>query len=268
MFGNLTVQIAGYYLIALLCIPLGYGHLRLRRWARILALALLWSWAIVGIPLMIVFLGILFSSKSLPLPAAFIAIALVAVSYPLLLGFFVRFYRGENVRRTFEAGDPLTYGVEHLPMPVLVLGCLFTFYTLVLHVPILFNGLFPLFGTWLTGLEGIVALTLSILCSAFLTWGIVRQKGWAWWGAVCFWGLLTTSLVVTLLNSTWLQLLALADFPPFEVEFLDGIPAKGWYLAAFLALPLVATLVLLLGSRRHFGVGQQPAPISDPEAGE
>ncbi|MGD8586976.1 MAG: hypothetical protein PVJ75_16615, partial [Chloroflexota bacterium] len=30
MFGNITVQIAGYYFIALICIPLGYGHLRLQ----------------------------------------------------------------------------------------------------------------------------------------------------------------------------------------------------------------------------------------------
>ena len=31
MFGLIAVQIMGYYVIALICIPLGYGHWRLRR---------------------------------------------------------------------------------------------------------------------------------------------------------------------------------------------------------------------------------------------
>ena len=268
MFGNLTVQIAGYYLIAVLFIPLGYGHLRLRRWARLMALALLWSWVIVGIPLMIVFLGILFSSKSLSLPVALLVIVLVAVSYPLLVGLFIRFYQGENVRRTFEAADPGSYGIERLPMPVLVLGCLFIFYTLILHIPILFNGLFPLLGVWLTGLEGIVALALSVLCSALLIWGVFQQKSWAWWGMVVFWGLLTASLLVTLVSSTWLQLLVLANFPPFEVGFLDGIPAKGYHLAAFLCLPLIATLGLLLASKGCFGVAKGSATSASPGSKE
>ena len=42
MFGNIAGQIVGYYLIAALFIPLGYGHLKVRRWARTLSLTLLW----------------------------------------------------------------------------------------------------------------------------------------------------------------------------------------------------------------------------------
>jgi hypothetical protein len=34
MFGNIAIQIFGYYAIALICIPLGYGHLRLQQWSR------------------------------------------------------------------------------------------------------------------------------------------------------------------------------------------------------------------------------------------
>ncbi len=32
MFGNIAIQVAGYYLAAAVLVPLGYGHLRLRRW--------------------------------------------------------------------------------------------------------------------------------------------------------------------------------------------------------------------------------------------
>ena len=54
MFGNIALQVAGYYLIGAVLIPLGYGHVQLRRWARSLALALLWTWVLLGLPLLIV----------------------------------------------------------------------------------------------------------------------------------------------------------------------------------------------------------------------
>ena len=34
LFANIAVQVGGYYVIAMLLIPLGYGHVRVRRWAR------------------------------------------------------------------------------------------------------------------------------------------------------------------------------------------------------------------------------------------
>src|SRR4030042_2937158 len=43
MFGNIAGQIVGYYLIAGILIPLGYGHLNKRRWARTVSLTLLWA---------------------------------------------------------------------------------------------------------------------------------------------------------------------------------------------------------------------------------
>ena len=63
MFGNIAAQIVGYYLIAAVAIPLGYGHLKRRRWARPLALALLWFWLVVGIPLGTLFCLVLLGSK-------------------------------------------------------------------------------------------------------------------------------------------------------------------------------------------------------------
>ena len=38
MFANIAAQIVGYYLIALVAIPLGYGHVKRLRWARTLSL--------------------------------------------------------------------------------------------------------------------------------------------------------------------------------------------------------------------------------------
>ena len=69
MFGVIAWQIIGYYAIALLFIPLGYGHVRPRRWARVLMLSLLYCGLIVGVPLMVVFL-LMLSVKDLSPTAA------------------------------------------------------------------------------------------------------------------------------------------------------------------------------------------------------
>ena len=51
MFGNLAAQIMGYYFIAALLIPLGYGTFKLRSWAHHLSLAVMQFWMAGGIPL-------------------------------------------------------------------------------------------------------------------------------------------------------------------------------------------------------------------------
>ena len=59
MFANIVIQIAGYYIIAAMCIPLGYGHLKLRWWARAAMTTLLVDWLIVGLPLSLIALVML-----------------------------------------------------------------------------------------------------------------------------------------------------------------------------------------------------------------
>jgi hypothetical protein len=269
MFGNLAVQIAGYYLIALLCIPLGYGHVRVRRWARTLFLTLLRCWLVVGVPLMIIFLLVLFSAKDLAPVVALAVTALLLLSYPLVPLVLIRFYNGTSTKKTFEIRDPNTYWIERQPLQVLVLGALFVFYAIVLHVPILFNGLVPFFGQWLSGLQGIVVLTILIMSLLCLTWGILNRWAWAWWGSLVYFGLLTVSTVLTLAGSSYLDLLTKMDFPAAEFEMLDGVPVSGLHLAAFVGLPLVLTLVAIVVSKRCFGKpGMESRLNEDRQAGE
>ena len=264
MFGNVASQIAGYYVIAAICLPLGYGHLVRRRWARVLAEASLWVWLVLGVPLSLIFLLILFSSKELSILTGLMAAAVVLLAYPLVPVLLLRFYRSLPVIHVFGQRDPDAGWLERRPMRVLVSGFLLVFFWLASHVPILFNGLFPVFGLWLSGLEGIVVTTVSILILALLTWGVFGQRLWAWWGAVVYFGLLTASLVSTLVNSTYLGLLAEMSLPAYEIGFLDGVPAQGWHFAAFFGLPLLLTLVLLVLSRPDFGQ-PPPVPSTDPQ---
>jgi len=252
MFGNIACQIIGYYLIAVVGITLGYGHLRVRRWARTLSLALLWCWLVVGLPLVIVFFFIAAASKELSLAAAILMLVLLALSYFVIPALLIRFYRSRDVILTFENRDPRAYRIEKMPMPILVLTALYLFYLIVLHVPILFNGIFPLFGVFVFGLQGIVLLDVSIMALVCLIWGTLRQKIWAWWGSLVYWGLMTSSSILTFSRSSYLGILSRMRFPPTEMEALDGLPFQGFHFAAFFGIPLLITLAVIVCSKRHF----------------
>jgi len=265
MFGNLAVQILGYYLIALVLVPLGYGHLKRRRWARPLSLTLLWSWLVVGLPLAVVFLFILFSSKDLSPAVALGFVVAVALTYPLIPLLLIRFYRSANVRLTLESAQPRPSWLDGYPVPVLVLACLLLFYIVVLHVPIFFRGIFPLFGFWLSDLQGIVFIDLSILWLALLTWATLRFKIWAWWGALIYFGLLAISTVLTLARSHYSDMLVLLGFPSTEIQFLQGIPFEGYHFAMFAGLPLLLTLGWIIYAKRCFGTKAASEVASLPE---
>jgi hypothetical protein len=105
MFGVIAAQILGYYLIAIFLMPLGYGHLRLRRWARPLALTLLWFWLIVGIPIIVAALFVIVSNKDPSPIGVLLAIILLGFSYLVMPGLLIRFYQSREVCLAFEARD-------------------------------------------------------------------------------------------------------------------------------------------------------------------
>jgi hypothetical protein len=252
MFGNIASQIMGYYLIAMVCIPLGYGHLRIRRWARTLSLTLLGFWLVAGVPLIVVFLFILLASKDLSLAGGLIAVISLGLSYTVLPGLLIWFYRSKDVKLTFETKDPKSYWIEALPLPVLVLCSLFLLYAIALHIPIFFNGIFPLFGVWLSDLEGILLIDISIMCLVGLIWGTLKLRAWAWWGTLVYFGLMTFSSILTLSMSSFSNILSKMRFPETEMGILQRLPFQGYHFAALIAIPLVITLGLISYSKRYF----------------
>ncbi len=55
MFGSIARQVTVHCVAAILLIPLRYGHLKVRRWAKTFSLTLLWFWLVVRAPLVAVF---------------------------------------------------------------------------------------------------------------------------------------------------------------------------------------------------------------------
>ena len=262
MFANIAWQVIGYYGIALLLIPLGYGHMRLRRWARGMMLSLLWCWLILGLPLMIVFLFML-SVKDLSATASAFVVITLGISYLLVSGWLIRFYQSLDVQQTFEAKDQNSYWIETRPLPILTLTVLCTFYVVVLHVPLFLNGIFPVFGAWLSGIEGIYALATCIVCLAWLTWGVARQRLWAWWGSAVYFTALTLSTIITLVQSSFSEMVLLMRLPPRELEFLKGVPLQGAHFALFFGIPLIGALALIITARRYFGAEQKKRKESE-----
>jgi hypothetical protein len=252
MFANIAAQIAGYYAIAALLIPLGYGHLARRRWVRPLALALLGFWRLLGLPLSLVFLLVLVASKEVTLFVVVLAVVLLAAGYLIAPRLLRRFYRSRDLRLTLEARDAREHWLERVPTPILTLCLLYLFFGLALHVPILLNGLYPLLGTFLTGLPGIVALDLSIWSLGLLTWGTFKQRTWALWGGLAYWAWLIASAVVTFAVTGYQELLIILALPPQEIAFLDGVPLQGVHLAAFFGLVFAVPLGWLIACKRHF----------------
>jgi hypothetical protein len=253
MFGLIAVQIMGYYVIALICLPLGFGHLQVRRWVRKATLTLLWSWLILGIPLLVAFLVMWVASKDSTGILDFLMVPLLPATYLLIPGLLIWFYNSAGVRNTFETRDKREYWLDQLPIQILVLAFLFIVYLLGLHGLLFFNGIFPFLHVLLVNLAGFGLIAASVICLALLVWGTLGRKMWAWWGALLYFGILTVSIFISLPRYSLSSLLALTRFTDLEMQALQGLPIQGYHLLPIVGISLLLTIALIIYSRRFFG---------------
>ena len=257
MFANIAVQIAGYYLIAGLCIPLGIGHLKLRSWARKLTLTLLWTWLIIGLPLVPVLLFMLFTAKVVSVAMAIVVIVVTGLSYLLFPGLLLAFYHSSAIRVAFGTQEPPTHWLNQKPLPILVLWAVQLCYLFALHVLLLLNGIVPVFGAWWSGKQGTSLIAGLAVCQFLLIWGTFKQRMWAWWGLLFYTTALALSSLLTLGTSSWHEILALLNLPAFEMEKLGGMPLDGIHFALAIGIPLIATIGLILYARRDMPRGRE-----------
>lgn len=97
MFGNIASQVIGYYLISIIFLILGYGHLKTRRWVGKISLSLWWAWLVVGAPLIIVVFFILTGTKDLSLFALIFSAVFLGLTYLVFPVLAIRFYRGKKL---------------------------------------------------------------------------------------------------------------------------------------------------------------------------
>jgi hypothetical protein len=259
LFAYITAQTVGYYAIAVVCISLGYAHLKLQRWAGAAVLTLLWFWMVAGFPLTVILYLMFLTSKATSVAGVALTLPLTVVLYPVLPWLLIRFYRGRAVQQTFARRNPVPTWLERIPLRVRVMCVILMLYIVTLYSLILVNGVFPWFGTMWTGTTGILALDVATLVLAGLIWGLARQFALAWWLALVDFGLLTLSTLITLSRYTYRQTLEAMALPPREMEWFQDIPFIDGYPAPVVLGPLLVTLVCLLAIRRYFSGVRVPA---------
>ena len=249
MFALITIQIIGYYLIAAMFIPLGYGHIKLRSWSRNLSLTYLWFWMVVGIPLTILFVFILITSKG---PSLWLVITIIPLMYPVIPAILIWFYRRKDVELTLKSRDKSTYWIEKIPIPVLVIIMLFILYILDLNALLFLRGMFPFFGILLFDSYGALLISISTLIFSFLIWGLYQLKAWAWWGSVTYFGLIAISFLLTFSIKSLYDIYPIMNIAPLELKFFQNIPFQNFRLSVFMAIPLLVTLAIIIYSKKYF----------------
>lgn len=97
------MQIWANYIIALICIPLGYGHLKKYSWIQKISLALLRVWFIVGIPILPILFFIIVTNKEPSLLFIILSAICCLLSYTLIPVLLIKFYKSKTVEMTLNS---------------------------------------------------------------------------------------------------------------------------------------------------------------------
>ena len=253
MFANITMQIWAYYIIALVCIPLGIGHLKKQVWIRKISLAFIWVWFIVGIPILPIILSIFITSKE---PSFFLVIfsGLIALlSYTLFPSLLIKFYKSKKIEfALLNMNSKRNNFINNYPVPIIMMIILYFFYIFAFHCFLLLRGIFPFGWKFIVDFNGIVLNSISILFLVLIIIGTLKRKLWSWWASFIYFTIVTASSLVTLLLSDFLEIVNLLKLPPTETDLLINMPLKGAHLTVIFGIPLIITLGVIIFSRKHF----------------
>ncbi len=200
--GSLLTGGLVYLVAAVFFCMLGIGTLRGRRWARTIGLVTSWMWLLIGILVMVAMVFLLPRMSAAMTAMTAVAgsgatpgtglVIMGCVGFFLFLAYLVLplilllFYRGTNVKATFEAKDPSLPWTDRVPPPVLALSLLFGGSAVGSLMGLAYR-VFPFFGMLLTGAPAVLGFLVSGALCAVLALGLYRRRPAAWWGAVAFW---------------------------------------------------------------------------------
>lgn len=197
-FQTLIPGLVMFTFLAITFIWLGIGSMKARRWARALLLVLSWSWLIVGI-ISIAVLAAMFPQISsaiesarppgqpempplaraliLAIPAVF-----MVVNYIVIPAALVMFYGSRHVKATCEARDPVARWTDRCPLPILACILWLVFgAVMMLIAPLAYRGVFPFFGTFVSGPVGSAIYLVLAGAWAYAAWALYHLDRRGWW---------------------------------------------------------------------------------------
>jgi len=244
---------------------LGIGSMMCRRWARALLLVLAWLWLIGGCMGMVFALFIMPQMFAQPQPGMpplppvarvmimLFTLATCFVIYVLIPGVLVFFYQSRHVQATCAARDPVPRWTDACPLPVLALSLLLGFGAACMPFMVLFHGVVPFFGRYLSGAPGMVLLLASAVAYAWAARASYRRQLAGWWVAVLGYGLWMLSAAVTFARAGLLPMYERMGFPPAQLEQMQRMNfLHGPLLPVLTAICWLPFLGGLLYVRRYF----------------
>jgi hypothetical protein len=252
MFAAISFQIVAYYLIGIIFLILGYGHLKPKGWIKSYSLILLKFWLVVGLPLITVVIAFTAMTKSLSIYFGMLFCLVLISLYFIFPYILLRFYNSSQLDRILLLDNNTDHWMNRLPERILITSLIYIFYGLCLHIPIFFHGIFPFFGIFLHNFEGVMFIELTILILVVLIWGTLKQKKWAWWGSIAFLLIWMISFIITFMNNSYSDMLAILKFPAREMNAFQGMPLQGYHFIIFFGIPLVVTIHFVYKSKKYY----------------
>ncbi len=134
----------------------------------------------------------------------------------------------------------------------LSIGSIWFWIILGLPVMIFNNGLFPLFGKFLTGHSGIFVYGFLIILMTLFIYGLFKRIHISCIISVVFFGLLLISATITILNYDFISIIELMDLPKLEYDIFIKLPVKAFYLLIPVAYILTVSLIIVFRTRNYY----------------
>ncbi len=244
----------------------GIGSFMIRRWARALLLIGSASGLAIGVGAMVVLAFVLPQFSALiqaaqpagapPLPEAAKVITLIAmggtvfVLYVVLPGVWFLFYRSPHVKATCEAHDPVPRWTDACPLPVLTVSVWLALgVPMLLLMPVIYNGVLPFFGVFISGWPGTLGYLVLATVWAWSARALYRLDVRGWWVVVIAIGLLSLSHLLTYAQRDLMEMYSLMGLPEQQLEQFKKLkfPSSSMMLwgSVFFMVPFLGYLIYL-----------------------
>lgn len=226
---------AGFYGVAgAVCIGLGIGSIRCRRWARDIILACSYFWLAIGIPsfifsfyAVIKTMGPSMAQAGIAMPAMFTSMMIVFTGVLYLVLFIVLplvlvlCYRGNDVLQTCQVKSGSEGWTSHLSIPQLAccLICSMMFLNMLL-LPVVM----PAVMVWdmiLTGTPAIAVMIFFAGLMGYAAWGLYYKTAAGWWIGL-------VSIIFIMLNygiafymGDFMEFYRVLDFPEEQIKIIQ-----------------------------------------------
>lgn len=239
-------------LIALISIPLAIGHFKKSFWIKKIALTLLYVWMIIGIPISSIILLIISTEKEPSLFIVILTASIFIVFYSIIAPLCIKFYRSKNIESELNLKNYQSHFINNYPLTLMILILIYFFIIYAFHSLLFIRGIYPLFGIWLNGLDGILLISISISLFFAIIIGTLYKKLWAWWSALIYILLFLLSSIVTLTSTDYPALIASLHLPEFENNIIINWPISNNFLLVFSSIFFISILIAVFISRKYF----------------